>query len=160
MIRRAIAVIALAGLVLVAPQITKCTAAATPRSVVKGSASYVDASYGPRYLALPVKPVGVLVVITGRLGQVARRSTDYGPDQGIYPNRVADLSRADFLHVCGSGGTCPVTVEYFEPTIPAVPRGSVSVPKLKTSPPSLVGATLPPTSTDTRETRLVSQTGC
>jgi hypothetical protein len=83
-----------------------------------GRASFVSAKYGPRYLALPDAPRGTLVRVTGPGGSVRRVSTDVGPDQGVFPDRVADLSYSDFEVVCGPRaherglGTCAVTVEW------------------------------------------------
>jgi hypothetical protein len=83
-------------------------------SIESGIASYVAASYGPRYLALPVGP-GHRVEICGAGGCVTRTSNDAGPDLEMQrAGRIADLSLADWEHVCGLPalrGTCPVTVE-------------------------------------------------
>jgi hypothetical protein len=86
---------------------------------ITGTASFVSASYGPRYLALPGGP-GIRVMICGRGGCVTRTSTDAGPSlfrqrQG----RIADLSHADFFAVCG----CPSWAGLTQVTVtPAGPR--------------------------------------
>jgi hypothetical protein len=82
-----------------------------------GTLSYVDAKYGPEYLALPF-PRGTVAEICGPGDCVTRRSTDYGPDQRVHPGRIADLSAADFVRVCGvplSAGLCRGTVELEPP---------------------------------------------
>lgn len=84
-------------------------------SLEEGTASYVRDSLGRYYLALPVGP-GHRVQICGAGGCVTRTSSDKGPDQRVFPERIADLSRIDFEDVCGLSparlyGTCPVTVE-------------------------------------------------
>lgn len=102
-------------------------------AIEAGYASFVDASYGSAYLALPHGRRGTLVTVTGPRGDVTRRSTDVGPDQRVFPDRVVDLSYHDFGVVCGHDkgqGTCRVTVEYL--------TGSSGGPK----------ATLPPTDTE------------
>lgn len=61
---------------------------------------------------------GTVATICGAGGCVTRRSTDYGPDQRVHPNRIADLSAADFVFVCGlplSAGLCKGTVEIEPP---------------------------------------------
>lgn len=102
-------------------------------AIVSGHASFVGARYGARYLALPHVPHGTRVRITGPGGRVVRSSTDVGPDQSVFPDRVADLSYSDFELVCGPRaherglGTCRVTVEYLgslpEPKLPATDTG-------------------------------------
>lgn len=87
-------------------------------AIWSGKASFVAAKYGPLYLALPDSPRGTRVRIVGPGGHVVRTSNDVGPDQSIFPDRVADLSYADFEVVCGPRaherglGTCHVTVEW------------------------------------------------
>jgi hypothetical protein len=86
---------------------------------ITGTASYVSASYGPRYLALPGGP-GIRVTICGRGGCVTRTSTDAG--QSLFrqrQGRIADLSHADFFAVCG----CPAWAGLTQVTVtPAGPR--------------------------------------
>jgi hypothetical protein len=86
--------------------------------LIGGTLSYVDAKYGPDYLALPF-PRGTVAEICGPADCVTRRSTDYGPDQRVHPDRIADLSAADFVRVCGvplSAGLCRGSVE-LEPSV-------------------------------------------
>lgn len=78
----------------------------------EGTLSWVAPSYGTRYLALP-QPRGTRARICGPADCVTRISTDYGPDQRANPDRIADLSVADWSRVCGvplSFGLCPGTV--------------------------------------------------
>lgn len=74
-------------------------APAPPFAVVRnGLASTVGDGFPDDYLALPDGP-GVTVRICGAGGCVTRTSTDKGPDQRIFPDRIADLSTADFWTV-------------------------------------------------------------
>lgn len=66
--------------------------------VRSGLASTVGDGFPDDYLALPDGP-GVTVRICGAGGCVTRTSTDKGPDQRIFPDRIADLSTADFWTV-------------------------------------------------------------
>lgn len=81
-----------------------------------GKASWVRASLGPRYLALPNTKRGTRVRICGEAACVVRTQTDVGPNQKVHPDRIADLSRRDFEKVTGLStpehGTAVVTVEY------------------------------------------------
>lgn len=86
-----------------------------PAAIAHGLASYVAASYGPRYLALPDGP-GLTVTICGPAACVTRTSTDAGPDLAMQrKGRIADLSFADFATVCGCTprliGTVEVTIQ-------------------------------------------------
>ncbi len=102
-----------------APQPTSVVGSAltgTPNDVTwQGTISYVSASYGPRYLALPL-PRGTVARICGPAACLTRTSTDYGPDQRVHPDRIADVSAADFETLSGvplSFGLFPgsVTIE-------------------------------------------------
>jgi hypothetical protein len=96
------------------------TAAGAPTRLTAGKLSYVSARYGPEYLALP-EPRGTVATVCGPADCVTRRSTDYGPDQRVHPDRIADLSAADFVRVCGvplSAGLCDGTVELEPPVSP------------------------------------------
>ena len=88
---------------------------------LRGKASWVRASLGSRYLALR-EPRGTVATVCGAGGCVTRVVTDFGPSKRVHPDRVADLSAADFVKVCGeplSVGTCPVTVTLdAEPNVP------------------------------------------
>lgn len=69
--------------------------------IAGGLASYVRASLGSRYLALPAGP-GVRVRICGPVACVTRISTDAGPSLSMQRHgRIADLSRMDFARICG-----------------------------------------------------------
>jgi hypothetical protein len=80
-----------------------------------GVASYMAASYGADYLALPAGP-GIRARICGAGGCVTMTSTDAGPDRAMQRApyyRVADLSLVAWLRVCGlpaSRGLCRVAV--------------------------------------------------
>lgn len=94
-----------------------------------GTASFVDPSFGPTYLALPQGP-GFTVRICGDAGCVTRTSTDAGPDLAMQrAGRVADLSYRDFAIVCGCDpyvrGLTKVTVEYGA-ELPAPPDTSTA----------------------------------
>lgn len=110
---------------------------------VKGVASYVGASYGSGYLALPEHKwhsAGIRVLICGPAHCIKRTSTDAGPDLAMQRlGRVADLSKRDFGIVCGCNaelkGTVKVTVYYLS--------ASKAAPRVKPA------MTLPPT--DTKE---------
>jgi hypothetical protein len=88
----------------------------TPADVTyQGTIAYADPKYGPLYLALP-EPRGTVARICGPAGCVTRTSTDYGPDQRVHPDRIADVSSTDFVTICGvplEFGLCPgsVTIE-------------------------------------------------
>ena len=93
-----------------------------------GTASFVGARFGPRYLALPQGP-GLTVRVCGRSACITRTSTDVGPSLAMQrKGRIADLSRADFARVCGCTpelvGLTRVTVSSAEPapTPPATDR--------------------------------------
>jgi hypothetical protein len=93
-------------------------------ALMGGTLSYVDPSYGPLYLALPF-PRGTVATVCGPADCVLRRSTDFGPDQRIHPDRIADLSARDWMVVCGqplSAGLCAGTVELEPPIAPADDR--------------------------------------
>lgn len=87
-------------------------------TIVVGRASWVASSLGDRYLALPRVRRGTRVRICGAVGCVERVSTDVGPDQRVFPDRVADMSRRDFEAVSGLAtpehGTALVSVEYLD----------------------------------------------
>lgn len=91
----------------------------------EGTISYADRSFGPRYLALP-ELRGTVADICGPAGCVRRASTDFGPDQRVHPDRIADVSAADFGLVCGlplAFGVCPGTVTIVSrPPLPATER--------------------------------------
>lgn len=78
-----------------------------------GIASHMGAGFPAGYLALPIGP-GYFVRICGAGGCVEMRSTDAGPDLAMQrEGRVADLSVAVFVKVCGvpAGlGLCQVSV--------------------------------------------------
>ena len=80
-----------------------------------GVASYMGPAFPASYLALPGGP-GITVTICGAGGCRTMRSTDAGPDRAMQrAGRVADLSNAVWLAVCGlplSAGLCRVTVRY------------------------------------------------
>lgn len=102
------------------PQPTGAVGAA----LIGGVLSYVAPRYGPEYLALPF-PRGTVAEICGPADCVLRRSTDFGPDQRVHPDRIADLSAADWQVVCGlplSRGTCRGTVELEPPVDPSDDR--------------------------------------
>ena len=67
-----------------------------------GLASFVDPSFGGRYLALPSGP-GHLARICSRIHRcIWRRSTDAGPSLAMQrAGRVADVSYGDFAWLCG-----------------------------------------------------------
>jgi hypothetical protein len=97
-------------------------------ALIGGTLSYVDPSYGPLYLALPF-PRGTVAMVCGPADCVLRRSTDFGPDQRVHPDRIADLSASDFEIVCGftpaeriAAGLCAGTVELEPPVDPADDR--------------------------------------
>mgnify|MGYP001301455855 CR=1 FL=1 len=81
-------------------------------STLRGRASWVRASLGPRYLAARM-PRGTVLTICGQLDCVTRTVTDYGPSKRKHPGRIVDMSRADFATICGDPerlGTCAVRV--------------------------------------------------
>lgn len=105
---------------------------------VKGIASYVNPSYGSRYLALPEhkwgRP-GFRVMICGPADCVNRTSTDAGPDLPMQrAGRIADMSFRDFATVCGCNpklkGTVKVTVYYLgkEPFKKLIPSKALPTP--------------------------------
>lgn len=118
LIRALVAAVTLAAAAVAAPAPDQ---GGVGTAIWSGSASFVKASYGRSYLALPKPtPRGTRVRIVGPGGGVTRTSTDVGPDQSIWPDRVADLSYADFEKVCGPRaherglGTCRVSVEQLD----------------------------------------------
>lgn len=93
----------------------------------EGTLSYVGARFGSRYLALPEK-VGTRARICGPSACISRVSTDFGPDQRVHPDRIADLSAHDFLLVCGvplSFGLCPGTVTLAGSSLPETDKEPV-----------------------------------
>lgn len=99
-----------------------------------GRASWVRASLGDEYLALPRTPRGTRVRICGEAACVVRVQTDVGPNQRVHPDRIADLSRRDFEKVSGLStpqhGTAMVTVEYLS----SEPGPRVTLPPTDTEP--------------------------
>jgi hypothetical protein len=92
--------------------------------VIHGLASWVSASLGARYLAARV-PRGTLLQVCGPLACMTRTVTDYGPSKRVFPGRVVDLSRADFVTVCGDPerlGVCPVDVQRVSLSLPRTDR--------------------------------------
>ena len=87
-------------------------AARAPRLVASGTASFVDPSYGPSYLALPKALGGRGRLVRLCLGRrcVTRRSTDAGPVAALH--RVADVSFRDAAFLCGC-----------DPRVPGLLRG-------------------------------------
>ena len=86
--------------------------ASAVREQLRGRASWVHAGLGDRYLAARM-PKGTGLRICGALGCVTRIVIDYGPSKRKHPDRIVDLSRADFAEICGHPetlGTCPVRV--------------------------------------------------
>ncbi|HEV8490400.1 MAG TPA: hypothetical protein VGQ58_11495 [Candidatus Limnocylindrales bacterium] len=82
-----------------------------PRMTLSGYASYYDR--GSTAMRLPR---GTLVVICGKGGCIERTVTDYGPNETVHPERVADLYRPDFFAICGCpswSGTTWVTVKVY-----------------------------------------------
>jgi hypothetical protein len=79
-----------------------------PRS---GVASFVRASLGADYLAARL-PRGTRLTVCGPSGCITGTVNDYGPSRKVFPERIVDLSAADFTRVCGptSMGLCRVTV--------------------------------------------------
>lgn len=57
-------------------------------------------------------PRGTRICVTAKLGRWCGRSTGYGP--AVWTGRIADLSRAVFVEICGplSAGLCPVVVTW------------------------------------------------
>ena len=86
-----------------------------PATSLTGLASFVDPSFGRRYLALPSGP-GHLARICSRIHRcVWRRSTDAGPSlQRQREGRIADVSYGDFRWLCACDpwavGILPVVV--------------------------------------------------
>jgi hypothetical protein len=71
-------------------------------------------TYGPGFDGWTASPWprGTVLEICGR-ACVTRTTTDVGPDQAIYPDRVVDLDVATFEEVCAVSwrmGLCPVVV--------------------------------------------------
>lgn len=88
------------------------TARPRPPGRIHGVASWVRASLGDHYLAARL-PKGTVLRICGSLACVTRTVNDWGPDVRVFPERIVDLSRADFRRVCGDPillGLCRVTV--------------------------------------------------
>jgi len=77
----------------------------------RGVASFVRASLGARYLAARL-PKGTRLRVCGPVGCITGTVNDYGPSKRVHPERIVDLSAADFTRVCGplSVGVCRVTV--------------------------------------------------
>ena len=82
-----------------------------PVERVSGVASFVRASLGADYLAARL-PKGTRLRVCGPVGCITGVVNDYGPSKRIHPERIVDLSAADFTRVCGplSVGVCVVTV--------------------------------------------------
>lgn len=79
-----------------------------PRYTLSGIATWYN--NGTTAMRLPY---GTIVRICGAGGCVVRTVTDWGPQAGFYPVRIADLMPSDFRAVCGCGwwvGTTEVTV--------------------------------------------------
>lgn len=78
--------------------------------ILRGTASWVRASLGSRYLAMRI-PKGTQVLVCGKQSCVVRVVNDYGPSKRKHPERIADLSAHDFRVICGplSMGVCDVT---------------------------------------------------
>jgi len=78
------------------------TPATDTRSRIVGVASYVDPSYGSRYLALPQGPGHYVWICDSRMERcLARVSTDAGPDLAMQRRgRVADISYRDMAYLC------------------------------------------------------------
>jgi hypothetical protein len=72
-------------------------------AVAGGTASFVDPSFGARYLALPQGPGHHVRICDRRMRRcVWRVSTDAGPSlQRQREGRIADVSFADFRFLCG-----------------------------------------------------------
>lgn len=111
--RAEIVMLILVGLALLVVALARPSDARSAGSgTEQGTLSFVDRSYGPLYLAIP-EPRGTIATICGPAACVTRASTDYGPDQRVHPDRIADLSAVDFETVCGvstSFGLCPGSV--------------------------------------------------
>lgn len=93
--------ISLAVLVLLASGAFRRAEAEATRT---GAWAYADASYGPRYLAIP-EGRGFDVRVCGPLGCLERVSTDAGPALWLQrTGRIGDVSSADFVVICGPLG--------------------------------------------------------
>lgn len=93
---RALAMICVLALGASAP-----TVQAAPTSM-RGVISHMGSGFPDRYLALPVKPF-LTVELCGPADCVILAQNDYGPDQRVHPDRIADVSAAMFERLCG----CP-----------------------------------------------------
>lgn len=76
-----------------------------------GYISHVGRGFPLNYLALPVNDSRrpLTVRLCGPADCVTLTQTDYGPDQRIHPDRIADVSAAMFERICGvpaSFGLC------------------------------------------------------
>lgn len=91
--------------------------ASAPVEVRSGIASWVPASLGRSYLALPDGP-GVRVRVCGAGGCWTATSNDAGPDRAMQrEGRIVDLAVGRWESVCGVDrlvGLCQVTVEVLE----------------------------------------------
>jgi hypothetical protein len=110
-----------------APRLVRHEAPDIPRGThtLRGIASWVRASLGPRYLAARM-PKGTALRVCGPIGCTSGTVNDYGPRKSVFPGRIVDLSRARFAAVCGDPerlGTCPVRVSRLAPLqLPATDR--------------------------------------
>ena len=99
--KRAIVLLVVLALGASAPTIE-----AAPSSM-RGVISHMGSGYPTRYLALPVKPF-ITVELCGPADCVILAQNDYGPDQRVHPDRIADVSAAMFERLCGCSSSAGV----------------------------------------------------
>lgn len=100
----------------------------------EGVVSHMGPGFGRDYLALPV-PRGTTVRICGPARCRVMTSNDFGPNQRIHPDRIADVGMATFTELCA----CPTSQGLF--------RGSWSVTDAQSE-------TLPETATEPRDSEV------
>lgn len=66
----------------------------------EGVVSHMGPGFGSDYLALPV-PRGTTVRICGPARCRVMTSNDFGPNQRVHPDRIADVGMATFRELCG-----------------------------------------------------------
>lgn len=91
--KRAVVILVLLALSASAPTIS----AADPYR--EGVISHMGAGFPDDYLAIPAHTKGSLYRICAKRC-VTLRQNDYGPNQRIHPDRIADVSVATFRYIC------------------------------------------------------------
>lgn len=93
--KRAILVLLLFGVAAAGPRLTT---AADPTHR-EGVISHMGPGFADDYLAIPKRTKGQLYRICAKRC-VTLRQNDYGPNQAIHPDRIADVSVSTFEYIC------------------------------------------------------------